>query len=115
MVTLEFEIYNATTGDYMEDVSIDGYFDHGKNCYVPDPDDWHELIATFIGKNVVISQKRENIVIEGLDKNGNLALLANDGAEDHQITLIDDFISGDQNDEILTEDNNDYEENQDLN
>lgn len=110
MVTLDFEVYNATTGDYMEDVSIDGYFDHAKNCYVPDPDDWHELIATFIGKNVVISQKNENIVIEGLDKDGNLALLANDGAEDHQITLIDDFISGDQNDEILTEDNNEYEE-----
>ena len=108
MATLEFEIYDATTGDYQEDVSIDGYFDHMKNCYVPDPDDWQELLATFVGKNVVISQKRDDIVIEGLDADGNLALLANDGAEDHPISLIDDFIEGQE--DILEEDNNEYQE-----
>ena len=107
MVTLEFEVFDASTGDYLEEVSVDGYFDHGKNCYVPDPSDWHELIATFIGKNVVISSKKDSIVIEGLDANGNLTLMANDGAEDHEITLIDDFINDDQ------EENEDENENQD--
>ena len=98
MVTLEFEVYDASTGDYLEDVSVDGYFDPIKNCYVPDLNDWQELLATFIGKNVVISSKKDNIVIEGLDGNGNLALLANDGAEDHPISLIDDFME-DNNEE----------------
>ena len=98
MVTLEFEVYDASTGDYLEDVSVDGYFDHIKNCYVPDLNDWQELLATFIGRNVVISSKKDNIVIEGLDANGNLALLANDGAEDHPISLIDDFME-DNNEE----------------
>lgn len=109
-MTLEFEIYDATTGDYQEDVSVDGYFDHVKNCYVPDPDDWQELLATFIGRNVVISSKKD-IVIEGLDADGNLALLANDGAEDHPISLIDDFIeSQSELNNFIDEDNNDNEE-----
>ena len=103
-MTLEFEVYDATTGDYLEEVSIAGYFDHMKNCYVPDPDDWHELIATFIGKNVVISSKKD-IIIEGLDADGNLALMADDGAKDHPISLIDDFIEGKE--DFFTEDKND--------
>ncbi len=104
MVTLEFEVYDATTGDYLEEVSVDGYFDHGKNCYVPDPNDWHELIAFYVGKNVVISSKKDTIVIEGLDANGNLSLMANDGAKDHEITLIDDFINDEQEVEDENED-----------
>lgn len=93
MVTLEFNVWDEATGDLVDEVTIDGWFDHSKNCYVPDPNDWHELIATFIGKNVIITAARQ-IVIEGLDANGQLLLLANDGAKDYDNPLLDDYLQG---------------------
>lgn len=99
MIDIDLDIFKPT-GELVETASVSAEISDG--IYYPLSDDWGELLNAFTGTNVII-KVHGDIKVNGLDENGELKLLNDDGAEDYENTLgtlIKEFTGNEvQNDE----------------